>query len=377
MRVVFAVVMMAAVMGAALAADVDVDVEGDVAVDVDVEADAEHPVLPGLGSPCFPRRTRSKHWRVVSRRPRSFRGVCTADAACPSAQHEPGYCAGIGVVCCKNPKTAEAEVDTGSNLTPADVVASSSSSSSSNVPVLRSTVSPCVSQGGTCGTPAACTAAKGTTKSGLCPGSATNICCFKSGTQPSQSLAALVAIPAGINSGLTIAGSRGLTAKIGQPGCPLTAKCFDCNCAISNTKITKNRVTLAVTPTVRITGLKPFVEAVKRAFDAIKAAGATNPLLLRVYNEVRTAGGLCCRPIKRSNGTPGSTWSNHSWGAAVDFYFGSSIDPRGDGKTQYGLLLMAPYFAAEKLYWAAGYKGSEEDAMHFEASQQALNTWTL
>jgi hypothetical protein len=50
----------------------------------------------------------------------------------------------------------------------------------------------------------------------------------------------------------------------------------------------------------------------------------------------------------------GSSWSNHSWGVAVDFYFGTSIDPRGDGKTQYGLLLIAPFFAKEKLYWAAG-----------------------
>lgn len=370
MRVVFAVAVFAAVMGAALAG-----VSEGVA-----EADAEHPVLPGLGSACLPRRSRSKNWRVVSKRPTSFRGVCTADAACPAAQHEPGYCAGIGVVCCKNPKSAAPELDFGSNLTPADVVTSAPTAPTGVV--LKATASACATQGGTCGTPAACSASGGTTKSGLCPGSSTNICCFKKGTTPTtpttptgQSLSALIRIPAGINAGLSIAGARGLTAKIGQPGCPLTAKCFDCTCAISNTKITRNRITLAVTPTVRITGLKPFVEAVKRAFDAIKAAGATNPLLMRVYNEVRTAGGLCCRPIKRSNGTPGSTWSNHSWGAAVDFYFGNSIDPRGDGKTQYGLSLMAPFFAREKLYWAAGYSGSEEDAMHFEASQQALNSW--
>ncbi len=90
-----------------------------------------------------------------------------------------------------------------------------------------------------------------------------------------------------------------------------------------------------MTPNVRITGVRPFVEAVKRALDAVrlvpsacslpprsnqfdhshdvivlcvmqvKAAGATNPELLNAYNSLKTAGGLCCRPIKRSNGTPG------------------------------------------------------------------------
>jgi hypothetical protein len=136
--------------------------------------------------------------------------------------------------------------------------------------------------------------------------------------------------------------------------------------------IKRLKVTMKVTDTVSITGLKPFVEAVQRAFAAMKRAGGT---ALAAYNAVHSAGGLCCRPIKRANGTPGSTYSNHSWGMAVDFYFGGSIDPRGDGKAQYGLSVMAPYFAREQLYWAAGYSGSSEDAMHFEASVQAINAW--
>jgi hypothetical protein len=188
-------------------------------------------------------------------------------------------------------------------------------------------------------------------------------------------MSSLVRIPAGINRGTTMAGASFQTSKLGSPGCPLTAACFSCTCAVRNAKITRNVITLAVTSTVRITGLKPFVEAVKRAFDAMKAAGATRPELLTAYNSVRSAGGLCCRPIKRSNGTPGQGYSNHSWGSAVDFYFGSQIDPRGDGKTQYGLSLMAPFFNAQKLYWAAGYGGSSEDAMHFESSQESLNSW--
>jgi len=205
---------------------------------------------------------------------------------------------------------------------------------------------------------------------------------FPTGTTPvtptpgaGTSMSALVRIPAGINAGLTMAGASFQTSKLGSPGCPLTTACFSCSCPVRNAKISRNVITLAVTPTVRITGIKPFVEAVKRAFDAMKAASATRPELLTAYNSVKSAGGLCCRPIKRRNGTAGGAYSNHSWGSAVDFYFGNQIDPRGDGKTQYGLLLMAPFFQQQKLYWAAGYGGSSEDAMHFESSQQSLNAW--
>jgi hypothetical protein len=185
-------------------------------------------------------------------------------------------------------------------------------------------------------------------------------------------MSSLISIPAGINSGLNFPSADFQIAKIGRPGCPLTAACFSCNCATNNAVISRLRVTMKVTDTVSITGLKPFVEAVQRAFANMKAAGGE---ALTAYQQAKSAGGLCCRPIKRSNGTPGGTWSNHSWGVAVDFFFGGSMDPRGDAKTQYGLSVMAPFFQREKLYWAAGYGGSSEDAMHFEASTQALNEW--
>jgi hypothetical protein len=185
----------------------------------------------------------------------------------------------------------------------------------------------------------------------------------------------LIRIPAGINSGVTVARASTLIQKIGNPGCPLSASCFSCTCATTNGLIKRNTITLQVTPNFRLSGLSPFVNAVKRALDALKADGATDPQKLAAYNGLKTAGGLCCRPIKHSNGTPGGSWSNHSWGVAVDFYFGGDIDPRGDGKTQYGLSLIAPYFNREKLFWAAGFAGSEEDAMHFESSVESLNAW--
>jgi len=185
----------------------------------------------------------------------------------------------------------------------------------------------------------------------------------------------LIKIPAGINGGVSIAGASVLISKLGSPGCPLSTSCFSCACRNTNALIARNTITLQLTPNIKVTGLAPFVNALKAGLDQMKADAASNPVLMTAYNSLKTAGGLCCRPIKHSDGTAGSSWSNHSWGCAADFYFGSTIDPRGDGKCQYGLSLIAPYFNRQKLYWAAGYRGSEEDAMHFESSVESLNAW--
>jgi hypothetical protein len=255
-------------------------------------------------------------------------------------------------------------------------------------PVLKAGTSPCASQGGTCQDVATCTAPS-TSKSGLCPGTPNNVkCCFRAATPtpgpvtptptpvfPSAPLTTLIKIPAGINSGVTIASASFFIQKIGNPGCPLSTTCFSCGCRTTNSLIARNTITLQVTPTIKLTGLAPFVNAIKAGLDAMKADGASNPQLMAAYNGLKTAGGLCCRPIKHSDGTAGGSWSNHSWGTAADFYFGADIDPRGDGKTQMGLALIAPYLNKQKLYWAAGYRGSEEDAMHFESSQESMNAW--
>jgi len=366
----------------------------------EVETDSELavPTLPGMDQGCLPtyakRNYRSHSWKKQGRRITAFGGKCTADASCPEAQSEPGYCAGLGVTCCKGVFVAppvylsrrdrrvaarEARRVAASVVTPA-------LPSGSAVPILKAGTTPCASQGGSCIDVATCTA-PGTTQSGLCPGTPNNIkCCFRPSsptpvtptptpTFPSAPMTTLIRIPAGINSGVTIASASFFIGKIGQPGCPLSTSCFSCGCRTTNARIARNTITLQVTPTVKITGLKPFVNAIKAGLDQMKADGASNPQLLAAYNGLKTAGGLCCRPIKHSDGTAGGSWSNHSWGTAVDFYFGSDIDPRGDGKTQLGLSLLAPYFNKQKLYWAAGYRGSEEDAMHFESSQESLNAW--
>jgi hypothetical protein len=133
--------------------------------------------------------------------------------------------------------------------------------------------------GGVCQDMATC---KGTVQSNLCPGLPNNVRCCFTGPAPTRSLSTLVAIPSGINPGMTRAGASAFLAKIGRPGtaspssfyslrcallsclfclyrhlvlirfacdcvlcvigCPLTASCFDCQCAATNSIIKSVRL---------------------------------------------------------------------------------------------------------------------------------------
>jgi hypothetical protein len=343
-------------------AEIVSETEAEATTQAEAESELAVPTLPGRGMGCLPVRSKRDYRSRAWHKPRqimAYRGQCVSESTCGGDRAVHGRCAGMGTVCCLNTGVTNPFV----NKSPAGTV-------------LRAGASACANQGGVCGSVADCNGRNGRTQNGLCPGPSSVVCCFSGSTpQPpvGTSMTQLIRIPAGINAGLNFPSSSYLISKIGRPGCPLTTSCFNCNCAINNGVINRNKVTLAVTPNVRITGLKPFVEAIQRAFAAMNAAGGQAQI---AYQQVKTAGGLCCRPIKRSDGSAGGSWSNHSWGFAVDFYFGSNIDPRGDGKTQFGLSLMAPFFAKENLYWAAGYAGSSEDAMHFEASTKAIDGWT-
>jgi hypothetical protein len=178
----------------------------------------------------------------------------------------------------------------------------------------------------------------------------------------------LIRIPSGINKGLKPASASFLTAKLGRPGSPLTAACFSCNCAPTNATILSSKITEKVGP-FSVTGLKPAVSALRRALDKVKIEKPD------LYGQLKSAGSFCACPVKRSNGSPGSEYDTRSWGTAIRIYFGSNVDPSGDGKTQAGLAQLAPYLNAEGFYWGAGFSGSSENSMHFEASQELINKW--
>ncbi|MBD0362843.1 MAG: M15 family metallopeptidase, partial [Coleofasciculus sp. C3-bin4] len=91
-----------------------------------------------------------------------------------------------------------------------------------------------------------------------------------------------------------------------------------------------------------------------------------------LYNQLGTAGMLCVRKVRG-----GSDFSNHSWGTAIDIKINGRLDVVGDGRTQLGLKELYPYFYNEGFYWGAGYSGSREDSMHFEASRELVERWRV
>jgi hypothetical protein len=174
----------------------------------------------------------------------------------------------------------------------------------------------------------------------------------------------LVPIPSDINPGVSAARQNTMMDILGRPG----ALSPDCT-PVTNQKIRELLVTRNVGP-FAVTGIKPGVEVLERVFAKVKDQ---EPELFKV---LRTAGMLCCRRIRRPPGRPPSKqFSNHSWGTAVDIKIMGTLDPRGDGKSQLGLLMLHPFFNEEKFFWGAGFSGANEDAMHFEASDELVRKW--
>ncbi|HEX6908963.1 MAG TPA: M15 family metallopeptidase [Longimicrobium sp.] len=174
----------------------------------------------------------------------------------------------------------------------------------------------------------------------------------------------LVPIPANINPGVSAAKQRTMLEIFGRP-CSLSADCT----AVTNPKVRNLLVTRDVGP-FNVTGIRPTVEALTRIFDRVKQEQPD------LFDAVGTAGVLCCRRVRRAPGqSPSPNFSNHSWGTAIDLTIKGKLDPRGNGTTQFGILLLAPFFNAERFFWGAGFRGASEDAMHFEASDELVREW--
>jgi hypothetical protein len=112
----------------------------------------------------------------------------------------------------------------------------------------------------------------------------------------------------------------------------------------------------------RVSGLDIAVTALKAAFDE---ARATIP---EVVAAVKTEGMLCVRH-KRNNA---DSFSNHSWGAAIDLFFGRDVVPQGQHKTHRGVLMLAPIFNRHGWCWGAGFSGRSVDSMHFELAEETI-----
>lgn len=155
-------------------------------------------------------------------------------------------------------------------------------------------------------------------------------------------------------------GSRNATmlSVIGNPRGQYDQECR----SPTNQQVANLMVTEDVGP-FRATGLKPAVNVLREILSDVKQER------LDIYSAMSSAGMLCCRYVRGS----ATTISNHSWGTAIDLKLEGKLDRRGDGRTQRGLLEIAPIFNRHRFFWGAAFP--TEDSMHFEASEELILDW--
>jgi D-alanyl-D-alanine carboxypeptidase len=170
------------------------------------------------------------------------------------------------------------------------------------------------------------------------------------------SLADLVPIPSGINSGLSACREDTMLGKFGRPG-DLTPQCS----AVTGDVRLRIKRAVDVGP-FKVSGLDFAVASLEQIFTALSAEHHD------AYSQVKTAGMLCVRRIKNNP----AHYSNHSWGTAIDLYFGTGVVPQGKRMTQRGFLDLYEIFNAHGWFWGAGFSGSSIDTMHFELADQTV-----
>ena len=181
-----------------------------------------------------------------------------------------------------------------------------------------------------------------------------------SGASPSPG--DVIAIPptSTFNHGLSSADERTMLDLLGVPG-QKTSQCSPV------TGIVKARIKTRIdVGPFTVTGLDIAVDRLKAAFDE------ASEQIPDVVAQVKSAGMLCVRHIRND----ANKFSNHSWGTAVDLYFGQDVVPQGTKRTYRGCLQLAPFFNNHGWYWGAGFSGSSVDSMHFELAKETIQATT-
>ena len=165
----------------------------------------------------------------------------------------------------------------------------------------------------------------------------------------------LVMIPDRLNEGLHSPQNRDLIKLLGLPQCQ----------GGSTTGKVEQRFKRRYKPLnfqTNVNGLDLAVDSFREVLLEIEA------LYPELAYALDTNGMAMCRPIRG-----GKSYSNHSWGIAIDLTIDGIRDKRGNGLVQYGLTLIAPIFNRHGWYWGAAFP--IEDAMHFEISQEKIYEW--
>jgi hypothetical protein len=175
-----------------------------------------------------------------------------------------------------------------------------------------------------------------------------------------SNLSDLVPIPPKnlMNQNLSSASEKTMLKKFGKPGA-LTYSCSD-----PDPVFRKQLVFDANVGPFIVNGLQPAVESLRQVLAELKKQAP------EVYAAVRTDHlGMLCVRHKRKNR---DSYSNHSWGTAIDLKFGSKEVSQGTHKAQRGFLTLYPIFNQFGWYWGAEFSGDYVDSMHFEWSQESI-----
>ncbi|MEO0357466.1 MAG: peptidoglycan-binding protein [Pseudomonadota bacterium] len=170
-----------------------------------------------------------------------------------------------------------------------------------------------------------------------------------------------IPVPQGFNAGLRQAGNSKMISYFGMPRGDFSQACREPNNA-------------PFRELCRFGGSLPGLgkiwwgldAAFDNAADALVALERRNPML---FKELGSAGMGCCRHVRGSS----SAISNHSWGSAIDFTIGGSIDPYNNGLIRRGMIDVIEVF--NEFGWYSGAYFRREDSMHLELSVNLLEKW--
>lgn len=126
-------------------------------------------------------------------------------------------------------------------------------------------------------------------------------------------------------------------------------------------KRAKSLLTTASVGPFSIYGLRPALDSMRGVFSQVRRD------LPDLYKLLGHDGMYNVRYIGKT-----TTWSNHSWGAAIDIKIGGYLVPRFAQFSVRGLDALVPYFNAAGWYWGGGYRGDFNDPMHFECGLALL-----
>ena len=159
-----------------------------------------------------------------------------------------------------------------------------------------------------------------------------------------------------MNIGLSACREQTMLTKFGKPG-KLADDCSD----PTGKFLQRVKPKFDVGP-LKVTGLDFAVESLKQVFDEAKSA------LPDVFAAVKNDGMLCVRHRRHNP----ARFSNHSWGTAIDLFFGTDAVPQSVNLSHRGNLQLAPIFNRHGWYWGAGFSGDSVDSMHFELAEETI-----